>query len=46
MIGKTNIGSGSLLSFKGALICITAPIGSTITLIKNNLTIKTLYPKN
>lgn len=46
MIGKTNIGSGSSLSFKGALLCITAPTGSTITLIKNNLIIKILYPKD
>ena len=46
MIGKTNIGGGSSLSFKGALICIIAPIGSTITLMKNNLIVKILYPKN
>lgn len=46
MIGKTNIGNGSSLSFRGALLCITAPTGSTITLIKNNLIIKVLYPKD
>lgn len=46
MIGKTNIGNSSSLSFKGALLCITALTGSTITLIKNNLIIKTLYPKD
>lgn len=46
MIGKTNIGNGSSLSFRGTLLCITAPTGSTITLTKNNLIIKTLYPKD
>lgn len=46
MIGKTNIAGSSSLSFGGALLCITAPIGSTITLIKNNLVVKVLYPKD
>lgn len=46
MIGETNVNGGAGLNGKGALICVKAPVESTLTFTKNDIVAKILYPKD